>query len=304
MIGLCVAAVLAIAAFTASSASALPEWGKCVAQAGGKYKDGNCTEKTKGGSFEWKKGASLPNVAFTGHNVGSGGVLRTLAQSCINKESQEATHERVSHKACAENPETEPETEGSPIRVLCTAESNSGEQSGKSSVVNVHVIFTGCAAFGAIPCHSEGAKEGEVKVEPLKGALGYLNKSEKTVGVLLEPVTKHGLFAKFECGGILTTAVGVGNKKEGAFYAPENHGGYDGIISPITPVNQMSTSFEQVYTVNEETNENIPSHFEGKHIELLENYLINSEGGTTFWDPASEEITNVNTPTEAGEIKG
>ena len=61
IIGLCLAAVFAIAAVTASTASAKkPEWGKCVAQAGGKYLDGNCQTKGKGGRFEWKKGATLP----------------------------------------------------------------------------------------------------------------------------------------------------------------------------------------------------------------------------------------------------
>ena len=69
IIGLCLAAVFAIAAVTASTASAKkPEWGKCVAQAGGKYLDGACQTKGKGGCFEWKKGATLPNVPFTGDN--------------------------------------------------------------------------------------------------------------------------------------------------------------------------------------------------------------------------------------------
>ena len=83
IIGLCLAAVFAIAAVTASTASAKkPEWGKCVAQAGGKYLDGNCQTKGKGGSFEWKKGSTLPNVPFTGHSEGSGGVLYTGLNTC------------------------------------------------------------------------------------------------------------------------------------------------------------------------------------------------------------------------------
>ena len=83
IIGLCVAAVFVIAAVTAGTASAKkPEWGKCVAQAGGKYLDGNCQTKGKGGSFEWKKGSTLPNVPFTGENVGSGGVLSTTLEFC------------------------------------------------------------------------------------------------------------------------------------------------------------------------------------------------------------------------------
>ena len=88
MVGLCLVAVFAIAAVTASSASALPEWGKCVAKAGGKYSDSNCTVKAKKGTgtFEWKKGATLTNVQFTGKNVGSGGVLTTKLRICGNSQ--------------------------------------------------------------------------------------------------------------------------------------------------------------------------------------------------------------------------
>ncbi len=67
MFGLCLAAVFAIAAVSASSAFAgEPEWGKCVAQAGGKYLDGNCQTKGKGGSFEWKKGSKPAQRAVHG----------------------------------------------------------------------------------------------------------------------------------------------------------------------------------------------------------------------------------------------
>ncbi len=47
MLGLCLVAVLAVGAYAVSSASALPEWGKCEAKVGGNYKDSNCTEKAK-----------------------------------------------------------------------------------------------------------------------------------------------------------------------------------------------------------------------------------------------------------------
>ena len=75
---------------------------------------------------------------------------------------------------------------------------------------------------------------------------------------------------------LISRDVGVGNSKEGAFYEPENKGGYDGIISPITPVNTMTSEYTQVFTVNPEAAENIPNKFEGKHIELLEDYFTTS----------------------------
>lgn len=300
MLGLCLVAALAIGAYAVSSASALPEWGKCEAQAGGKYSDSNCTVKAKKGSgaYEWHKGKTLKNVPFTGENVGSGGVLTTNLGGCVS-----GTYEgvRVSDKKCEEGGGAA-EKNALAVAIECESEHNQGEASGQKSIVKVSVKFLGCKLFGTAPC-SNGL-EGEITVNPLKGELGYINKSEHKVGVLLTPEKKKGEFAKFTCGGFLATIVGVGSSKEGAGYSPENHGGYDEIISPITPVNQMTTKYEQVYTVNPETYENIPNSFQGKHISLLESATFNNESNySTKWEPAGEEITNVNTSSEEGEIK-
>jgi hypothetical protein len=294
--------VFAVAAVATTSALALPEFGKCEAKAGGKYSDPNCTVKAKGGtgSYEWKKGSQLKPIHFEGGNVGSGGVLSTLARKCEGEGGE--YYGRVTRKKCEELGEKEvKETE--PLLVECESERNTGEISGSKSIVNISVVFRGCKLFGAVPC-SNGTSEGEIQVNQLKGELGYISKSEKKVGVLLEPVVKHGEFAKFDCGGLLETVVGVGSSKEGAWYIPESKGGYDGIISPITPVNTMTSEYTQVYTVNSLA-ENIPSSFEGKHIDLLEAYVYSPESpqSSTEWQPAGEEVTNVNYSTEAGEIK-
>jgi hypothetical protein len=310
MLGLCLAAALAIGAYAVSSASALPEWGKCEAQAGGKYSDSNCTVKAKKGSgaYEWHKGKTLKNVKFTGQNVGSGGVLQTELYFCLYHDEfgfEGPVGERlVSRKTCESHEGTVSGSEK--ISVECEKETNSGEISGAKDITNIEVKFSGCKLFGSYPC-SNGPNEGEILVNPLKGEIGYINKSEKRVGVLLEPAKKHGEFAKFDCAGFLSTVVGVGNKKEGAFYEPENHGGYDGILSPITPVNTMTSKYEQVYTIEKEGINpfNAPSHFEGKHIDVLEDYVYEDENPeqSSMWSPAGEEITNVNTSTEEGEIK-
>jgi hypothetical protein len=302
ILGLGLIAALAVCAYAVSSASALPEWGKCEAKAGGKYSEKNCqTKAAKGkGEFEWVKGKSLKPVRFTGGNVGSGGVLVSKFRGC---EFEGTAVGRRTRAACAKEGDTENEV--GKIEVECTSESNSGETSGTNGIKNIEVKFEGCKAEGSLPC-SNGPNEGEILVNPLKGELGYISKSEKKVGVLLEPAKKSGEFAKFDCAGILETVVGVGNSKEGAWYEPETHGGYDGIISPITPVNTMTSEYTQVYSVNTETAENIPSKFEGKHIDLLEDYLYNPEKPETLsldWSPSGEEITNVNHPEEEGEIK-
>ena len=67
----------------------------------------------------------------------------------------------------------------------------------------------------------------------------------------------------------------------------------------------MTSELTQVYTVNHETHQNIPSHFEGKSTELLEDYIFlpSEPNQIEEWSPAGEEITNVNHPEEEVEIK-
>jgi hypothetical protein len=307
MLGLCLVAALAVTAYAVSSASALPEWGKCEAKAGGKYEDANCTVKAKGKtgkhSYEWVKGKSLKPVPFSGHSVGSGGVLTSTLRDCLSP-SYEA--ERTTRAKCKSEGFEEYSEEEAAAEVECEAENSSGQAVGQKSIADVHVTFTGCALFGTIPCKGEGAAAGEVKTNELKGFLGYINKAKHEVGVVLEPVQKHGHFAKFECGGIDEIVVGVGNSKEGAQFEPESKGGYDQIISPITPVNQSTSEYTQVYTIESEYPfANIPNSLQGKHRSTLEAYTnaLQQPNFSTDWGSAGEEITNVNTPTEAGEIK-
>jgi hypothetical protein len=288
MLGLCLVAVFAVAAVAATSAMALPEWGQCYAKAGGKYANSNCTVKAKkgAGEFEWRKGASVEPSQRKFSGAGGLGILAGEYKIC---------EPHASRRTHCENEGEEVEYFGEPLNVECESEFNHGETSGAKGVANIAVIFRGCKLLGSVPC-SNTSNEGEIQTSTLKGELGYINKSTKDVGVLLEPTIKHGLFADFTCiGGAIGTAVGVGNKTEGAAYSPESTGGYDGIISPVTPVNEMSTEFTQVYTING-SEENVPNSFEGKHIELLESYLYNTgePGVSTKWSRAGESITNVN----------
>src|SRR5262245_41239640 len=143
MLAACLIAAFAIAAVAASGASALPEWGKCEAQVGGKYEDSNCTAKAKGKTgvhaFEWHKGETLKNVPFTGKNVGSGGVLTTKLATC----NYEGGSHRVSRAKCAAEGGAE-DIQSEPLNIECESESNHGEQTGKNKVTNVSVRFLGC----------------------------------------------------------------------------------------------------------------------------------------------------------------
>lgn len=306
MVGLCLVAVFVFAALAASSASAAkPEWGKCVkaSEVGkkGQYNDANCTEKGGSKEYYWEKGKTLKPVPFKGHSpAGSGGVLTTGLAICG---AGTYTDKRVPRKKCEEGG-GKWESPGAVLKVECENEASEGVAEGKNKIGDVHVRFTGCH-LSTPPCTgTHGEATGEVKTSTLKGELGYLNKDKQEVGVVLTPQEKNGLFAEFICLGVDLTHVGVGNKKEGAWYEPENHGGYDSIISPITPVNTMTDEYTQVYKVNSE-GENEPFNFEGKPKDQLEDYIENTgiAGDSTVWQKAGEEITNINVPEEPGEIK-
>lgn len=304
MLGLCAVAVLAVAAYAVSSASAAkPEWGQCYAKEGGKYEDSNCQVKAKGKtgkhSYEWRKATEVSNKKFVGANVGSGGVLTTESAACIRGKDE---GKRVPRSKCiAEGGEISVAEE--PLKIECESERNHGEVAGTNKVQNVAVVFFGCKLFGSIPC-ANGTNEGEIRINTLKGGLGYISKEKKEVGVLLEPAAKHGAFTRFVCLGQLEVVVGAGNAKEGAVYSPESKGGYDGIVSPITPINKMTSGVTQEYAINAGL-ENIPSHFEGKHNELLEDYVAAAEQPeeTSLWLKAGETITNENHQENGEEIE-
>lgn len=292
ILGIALASAFAIAAIAAASASAAsPEWGQCYEKAGGKYTNSNCTTKGKGGNWEWRKGTAVVNKGFTAE-AGTG-ILTSTFIIC-------EPNAKRTPGSCASKGEEE--TKFGPITVECKAEHGHGVASGKDGVESVSVKFTGCVALGSIPC-SNTPTEGEIETNTLKGTLGYISASKKEVGVDLTPAAKHGEFAKFACAIGLTTVVGVGNSKEGTAYAGSKGGG-DGIISPITPIDQMTNEFTQVYTINAEE-ENIPNKFEGKSLQVLEAYLYNSDEPqlSSKWSKSGETITNVNHPEEEVEIK-
>jgi hypothetical protein len=340
MLGLCLVAVFAVVAVAASSASASgPEWGHCVAQKKGKYSDSNCTtlDVVKGknkGSHEWVGGAgsacygqkkghykdpACTEEDFTvkggvktykgkyektggGKFTGKGGAgnLYGKVLDCLNEEDELIGP--VPKVDCTEVSEVG-------LVISCTTENASGEAIGTDEVTNVSVRFTGCK-FSTVPATTPGLNPGEIETYTLKGRLGYIKENTHDVGVLLEPKATGRPFAELELGGALIT-VGEGNATQGSFYEEIGPGvptGNDGIISPITPVNTMTNTFSQVYTVGSVGPShfaNIPASFEGGQRELLELIQVGPEPGfSSDWGPAGEEIENTNTLEEGdAEIK-
>jgi hypothetical protein len=280
VVGLSLAALAASAMLCASASAALPEWGKCVKLAKGKYTNAACTgAKTKNGGYEWDHGTTaIEKRGFT--SSGGEAELRT--------------------------------TEG--IATDCTSETTTGELSGFKGVSDVEVTFQGCHANlaglvctgGEIEEFEEGyikEKPGEIKTRELKGTLGYIEgkgTEKPVVGISLTPESKKGLFAQFICGGVLVVRVGAKPRK----------GGGDSIISPIEPVNQMGSTATQTYTQQQECEEEvchgtgvqIPTSFEGGKPDVLETEISDNFGGTE-WAQSAQTLTTINTLEEEVEIK-
>ncbi len=299
----------------------------CFAQKHGKYKDSGCTELDEKKGQPKGKYEKTGGPKFTG--AGGAGVLRAFGYNCPVEGSENELFHRVPREDCA--PETV-HTSGGPV-VECQNEAATGEATGTDEVGNVSVRFTGCTSFG-LPATSEGLAAGEIQTTALKGRLGYINKAKHEVGVLLEPAAAGGRFAAFQViSGLLEIQVGVGNSAEGTFYegegTPGTPSGNDGIISPVTPVDQMTHTFTQNYRIEErkfpcpgctagQVGEeigfaylNAPNSFEGGQFEALEFYEEGTgkfseqpRGDSTEWGPAGDEVTNVNTVEGEAEIKG
>jgi hypothetical protein len=210
--GICVIAVLMLGAIGATSASALPELGRCVAKAGtGKYKNSNCTEKAGSKvaekAFEFAKNAIKAGFTYAGGE----GVFETASGS----------------------------------KYVCTTQSGTGKYdadgtpSSTKGVENVVLKFNGCAvpALG-ITCNTAGKAAGEIVWNSTMGPFGYIS-GEKTktpvVGLELTPEAIKGAFATFECGG--------GAAKWVIKAASSNC-----LIAPLSAVNVMSATVEQTYS--------------------------------------------------------
>jgi len=164
IVGLCLVAAFALSAIGAGSASALPEVGRCVSKAGGKYLTASCTTKGKG-TFEFVKGAVLKKFTATAGEGKLYGATKT--------------------------------------EIKCATQTTVGEYAEVSGsikgVKKVEAKFNGCEyALLGVPCQTKGAASGEILTTKLKGALEYVGTGKKA-GVALTPEVKKKGFTLFEC---------------------------------------------------------------------------------------------------------
>ncbi len=164
-------AIFAVSAFVASSAFALPEVGRCVARAGGRYTDSNCTLKSVrgNGTHEFLKGAE--KLGFTTN----GGFVVFEGASNV-----ECSEEHGSGKYDAD-----------------------GTTGAIKGVEDVVLAFKRCSIPGfAGECVTPGF--GEIVTTKLKGNLGYIS-GEKTrmpvVGLELTPEVKNAAYTEINCFG-------------------------------------------------------------------------------------------------------
>jgi hypothetical protein len=254
--GLALVAVLALGAIAASSASAeLPEFGKCVAEAEGKYTESNCVTKAKEAQphiFERANAREIVNPKFT----------KTSGTTFFEGESG--------------------------IKFICSASSGTGEldEDGTTlaakGVENVVVKYTGCGipSFG-LQCKS-GAVAEEIVTNVLEGNLVYASKAKKEVLQELHPQVKKGAFETFECGGGAITFV----IKEGT------KGGHNCIFGqiPVANVDVMSATQKLFFMGNgTEAGHQVPQTDEKLKPALCNEEAEVSGGEPEFWAVNQEE---------------
>jgi hypothetical protein len=247
-LGVCLAAIFALSALIATTASAgLPEWGGCEYSARGKYTDNACTHKAehKGeGNYEWFTGAEFGRVARFAEEEPPA----QLKKYVFSFTPGPATFETRSGR-----------------RMYC-ADGNGGGEAGNqfelenanketkettSGVHNVLLSFGECESEGE-ECYSNAhyalgevtnlvAWENENGEDP-QGKLFFIDKAKGEVGIELSTRQKTSktepvYLLKADCEGAV-----------GTFWFGGEKGGKNTLLIPIGPVDTMTTAFTATLT--------------------------------------------------------
>lgn len=256
MLGLCVLAVLAVAAVMSSTASAFkPEWGKCEAVSGGKYSDAGCTEKaskSKGkytGGYEWTQLEGFDQSEEGELEMEGAFKFETAAGRSIECA-------RLRHSSVAEL--IGPNRAGTPRWQFkeCSSEE--------------HECATQFEEEGEIDTILQREQEEEGKGwRPKLGIVSGAQERTPVVGMVYTPTDKERLFSPIVCEAKIGT-VWIG----GAQHGP------DAVISVIEPVNQMSGAYTETFSESAPGHET-PEHLEHGHKAGLEAFLENR------WEPVA-----------------
>jgi hypothetical protein len=138
----------------------------------------------------------------------------------------------------------------------CKTAASEGIVSTPTEESEVRLSFAGCSFIGK-HCTTAGQPLGTVLTEPLKGELGYLNKSKREVGIDFRAETGTQM-AKYECEGLERVLFG------------------SLIGSQTGDINTFSTSSTWTFSVNGE-GEQVLRSFEGG-VEDFPEELVNGSG--------------------------
>ncbi|MGO9489527.1 MAG: IPT/TIG domain-containing protein [Solirubrobacteraceae bacterium] len=145
-----------------------PEFGRC-AGGGGNYSDKGCEiEGEVKFNFEW----------FPGF-----GGSRPLVKRGFTLSASTLTLESVGKR-----------------KITCSGAHGAGEFTAAKATAISSLVLTGCSGSGLGSCHSAAAGEGEVRLEPLAGKLGYTTKKTQIYdsGLQVGPASGEEL-AEFTC---------------------------------------------------------------------------------------------------------
>lgn len=216
-----------------------PEYGRCVKVAAGmgKYSGGGCTAEEAGGSYEWTPGVEKAHFTLSGGE----GTLETVGKA----------------------------------KIVCKAESGTGEYGGPKEIVETVIEFTGCEHAGS-KCTTSGATEGEIATTSLEGELGWTEISSGAVAQSLEPAEGGAPVAEAKCG---STSV---------------------VIQGSVLVSVPTDSMHKTYTLNYHTSKGKqkPDKFEKMPNDVLE---MSFTGGEAF-EESTLTITSTQTDEEEVEI--
>lgn len=263
IVGLCLAAVLAVSAIGAASASAAPPefkpWYVCEQKAGGTGKfatkaacEAGTPEAAEG---TWKQFA----ITFTSSSGVS--VLETVKER----------------------------------KVTCTSDTNEGVLTG-SKTNKVTVKFKGCTTtkLVTLKCHTAGASNEEEIVVHANSTLVYTNLTTKETSILLKPESGE-TFVAFTCTGFLSEEK-ITVRDHGS------DGGVLGHITPTnTSTTSFTLAFSQTKGVQKSGTKYWLDASSPEKTAYLESMGEGSEAYT--WEQAGEETTDTLTTSALGEIK-
>jgi hypothetical protein len=225
-LGLCLAAMIAIGALAASSASAEGlEWGQCneltktsnPKAKHGKYEEGNCQKefekkgkKEAKGNFEWYPG---PSSSCEAKKDGKYKDAECKEEDVVKGKPKGKFERRACYgengKGCAgitaEGGTAFLEGTSSHIKIECAHNgSEKGEITGPKSAKGIGT-YKGChiEALGGVTCTSAGAAKGEIKTFPLESEPVEVENSNKEKVIAIHYTNEHGehapYLAEFAC---------------------------------------------------------------------------------------------------------